>query len=521
MEDRLWASQRLFPIRICRMVEITDPNVTIGTKGLNSGARMAKNSAALFAVAVFTLGAGLIVAMLIARRLGPAALGTYAVVMGFAVLFENIAPLGQPYVIIREVSRDRSRLFTYWVNTSLVTILSAIALAIVLLLIVRLAGYDTAVQSSAFVVALFLPLAGLHAIAQAVFQGLERMEYLTMSTFIGRVMGLLVLWLLLLSGVEVIAAFISYGVFQFVALLVLLSFLLRQSGQVPAIRKLRPDLHLCRTILRISSPFAIQILLMGALLRVGVILLPLFVAMKTVGMFDAAERVRQASFMIIPLVTMAILPTLSRSFVADWRKSVALLEKALKLLLIVIFPFVFVVAIAADQIIPLLYGPGYEAAVPVLRIVIWTQVFFVADAVLHQIMMASNNERPMVRRTAFSLGASIVLTVVLAQRYGAIGAAWAVVLTGALNLGLDALFVTRHIARVDLSETVGRPLLCAALAGGVAFALRNQGLYTLLAASIASYAVLLLFLRVFSRDELLLVRQLLDHLWQRVAALKK
>jgi O-antigen/teichoic acid export membrane protein len=503
------------------MVERTEANVTNGSIGLSIGDRVVKNSLALFVVAIFTQGAGMIVAILIARHLGPAALGTYAVVMGFAVLFEHITPLGQPFVIIRELARDQSRLFTYWVNSSLVTILSAIALAIVLILVVRLAGYNTAVRSSAFVVALFLPLAGLHAIAQAVFQGLEQMEYLTVSTFVGRVIGLFVLWFLLLSGVEVIAAFISYGIFQFAALLVLFYFLLREAGQITAIKNFSLDLHLCWNTLRISTPFIIQILLMGALLRVSVILLPLYISMETVGMFDAADRVRQASAMVIPLVTIAILPTLSRTFRVDRGKSIALLEKALKLLLIVIFPFVFVVAIAADQIIPLLYGSGYEAAVPVLSIIIWTQVFFVSDAVLNQIMMASNNERPMVRNTALSLGASVVLTIVLAPRYGAVGAAWVVVLTGAINLGLDAMFVTSHIARVNLSETVGKPLICAILTGGIAFALSNQGLFTLLAVSIVSYLVLLLFLGVFSRDELLLVRQLSNNVWKKVISLKR
>jgi O-antigen/teichoic acid export membrane protein len=469
----------------------------------------------LFVAAVLTRGAGLIVAALVARCLGPVALGTYAVVMGFAELFYMVVPLGQRYVVIREVARDRSRLFAYWANASLVTIVSSMALGFVLVSLVHLVGYDAAVLSSVYVVSLCLPLEGLRLIAQTVLQGLEQMEYLTVAAFIGRILGLLVLWVLLQSGVGVVAVFIGQGLFQLTAWLVLAWAILRQGGRSRAIRELRPDFDLCRTTLRASFPFAIQDFLTKALLRVNVVILPMLVTMKAVGMFDAADRVRQTSAMIIPLVTMAILPTLSRTFVADREQSVALLEKALKLLLIVIFPFVFLVAIAADQIIPLLYGPGFEAAVPVLRIVIWSQIFFVADAVLNQIMMASDNERPMVRRTALSLVASVVLTLVLAPRYGVPGVAWAAVLTRTLKLGLDAQFVARNVLRVNLTKTVGKPFLCAALSGGVALVLHGQELHTLLLLTASSYAVLLLIFKVFSHEELLVLRQLSGRLWQR------
>jgi len=503
------------------MVERLNPSVSVDTNDLSNGERVTKNSAALFVFAVLTKGAGLIVAMLVARYLGPAALGIYAVVMGFALLVEHIAPLGQQFVVVREVARDRTLLFTYWLNTSLVTLVSSLVLGITLVVIVHLVGYSTEILTSVYIVVLYLPVAGLYAIAQAVVQGLEQMEYLSISAFIGRLLSLLVLWFLLELGVGVVAAFIGYGIFQFVGWLVLSSAILRAAGRPTTRQGVHIDLELCRTTLRVSYPFAIQILLMRALLQVNVLVLSTLVAMETIGMFDAADRLPQTSAMIIPIVTLAILPTLSRTYFEDREKAIAMLEKALKFLYIVVLPFVFIVTIAADQIIPLLYGPGYEAAIPVLRVVIWAQVFFVADAVLNQFMVASNNETPMVRRTALSLFANVILLLVLAPRYLAIGAAWAVVITRALNLGLDAGFVGRHIKRVNLVDTIGRPLLCAALTGIAAFVLQDYGLWILLILSTGLYLILLLVFRVFSPDEILLVRHLSTQLWQRVVALRR
>jgi O-antigen/teichoic acid export membrane protein len=482
---------------------------------------VAKNSAALFLVAILTKGAGLVVAVLIARFQGPAALGTYAAVMGLGLLLEHIAPLGLPIVIIREVARDRTHLFGYWLNSSLVAFLSSLVLSIALVVITHLIGYEQVFLTSVHIVAFYLPIAGLNAIAQATVQGLEQMEHMVISVTLGRLLGLLILWIFLQWGMGVVAAFFAYGIFLMVAWLVLLRTILRYKGGLTADRLAHIDLGQCWTSLRVSYAFAIQTLLTRALVLVGVLVLPSLVTMETVGMFDAADRVRQTSAMIIPIVTLAILPTLSRTNHTDQAKVVALLETSLKLLQVVVLPFVFFVAIAADQIIPLLYGFGYDAAVPVMRVVIWAQIFYVTDAVLNQILIASDNERPMVRRTAFSLAINVILLLVLVPLFGVIAAAWAVVLTHTLNLALDAQFVARHIAPIKLVETVGKPLLCAVLSGGVALAAHSLGLWLSLGFFIGSYTLFLWVFKVFAPNELYLARQYSSRIWQRVASLRE
>jgi len=498
-----------------------DLTVSTGTFSLSTGVTVAKNSAALTVVAILTKGGGLIVAVLVARYLGPAALGTYAAVMGLSLLLENIAPLGQPFLIIRQLARDRTNLLRSWLNTSLVTLLFSLVLGLALVVIIRQVVDNGEYRTSAYYVALYLPISGLYAIAQAAVQGLERMENLTISALIGRTAGLLVLWLLLRSGMGVAAAFIGYGVFQLVAMLILVWGILKQAGQTEAIRGVRPDLLQCWTSLRLSVPFAIQNLLRSALLQISVLVLPFLVAMKTVGMFDAADRVPQTSVMIIPIITSAILPTLARTTITERKKAAALSETAFKMLQIVILPFVFFVAVAADQIIPLLYGSGYEAAVPVLRILTWAQIFFVADAVLIQIMMASDHEAPMVRRTALSLGVNVVLLLLLAPRYGAIAAAWAVVATRALNWALDAHFVIKYITPINMIGIVRKPLLCAALSGGVGLIAHGYGLWISLLLFIITYFILLWITRVFNANELLLGRQISAQLWQKLVSLRE
>ena len=139
---------------------------------------------------------------------------------------------------------------------------------------------------------------------------------------------------------------------------------------------------------------------------------------------------------------------------------------------------------------------------------------------LNQVMMASNNERAMVRRAALSVGVNIVLTILLAPRHGALGIAWSAVLTRALNLGLDAQFVTKNVMHVSPVQTVAKPFLCTAFTGVVTLALRDQGLYALLFVTATSYGVLLLIFKVFSPGELAVLRQLSGRLMRRVVVWK-
>src|SRR5687767_14157899 len=74
-----------------------------------------RNSVALMAVGLLAKGMGLVLAVLIARFLGPSAMGLFALLFSIALLIEYIAPLGLQDVLIRDVAahpRERVRLWT-------------------------------------------------------------------------------------------------------------------------------------------------------------------------------------------------------------------------------------------------------------------------------------------------------------------------------------------------------------------------------------------------------------------------
>lgn len=471
----------------------------------------------MFAASLLAKGGGLIVTILVARYLGASSLGIYAVVLAVALLLEVMSPLGHQEVIIRAIARDRSQMFVHWVNASASTLLVSVLFGVGLIVYLQMTSPRADTEVAVYVAAAGLPVAGLNLVAQAVLQGVERMQYQTMAAFIGRTLGLLLLWVLLQSGAGIWSAFMGRAVFQIVSLLILSRAILQYAERNKLQRVWRPNLSACLLTLSASRPFAMQRFMTEGLLRVNIIILPLLVTLAAVGQFNAANQITQTTSTIIPIMMLTLLPVFARSFGKNREQSALMADKVLKFLLVLIFPFAFVVAIAADKIILLLYGPGYEASVPVLQLVIWSQVFFAADSVMKQKMIASNNEHAMVWRSMLGLLANVALTFALGKTFGLLGIAGAVVLASAFLLTLDATFVERHVAATNISQSVVKPFFCALLAGVVAFALIDQGLPVLLPATAAAYLIFLLLFRIFTADERLLIKELFRRLLARFA----
>lgn len=462
----------------------------------------------MFATAAIVKGGGLIVTVLVARYLGASALGVFAVVQSVALLLEVLTPLGQQDVLVRTVARERSAIFGHWVTASMGSVMFALCISTGMMLAAWLIKFDADTRWALSIAALGFPVAGMNLIAQAVLQGAEQMQHQTFAAFIGRILGLLLLWLLLINGSGIWAAFAGRAVFQLTSLLILSRaiWLNVKRNNWPA--RCRPTISACKKSLKTALPFLMQRFLNDGLNRLNIIILPMLVSLTMVGFFNAASQITQTSTMIISIVMMTVLPLFSRTFQRDSGKSGLLSDQMMKFVLILIFPFAFVVTVAADKIILMLYGTGYEYSVALLQLVIWSQVFVAADAVMKQNMIASDNEGAMVRRSAAALITNVLLTVVLSKIFGVFGIAAAVVLSNAFLLLLDILFVSRHVFKPNLLKNIGKPFVCAGLAGLAAFQLRDQHLITMLLLTSGAYMVLLFLLKTFSGEELLLLKQL-------------
>jgi O-antigen/teichoic acid export membrane protein len=264
-----------------------------------------------------------------------------------------------------------------------------------------------------------------------------------------------------------------------------------------------------------ALPFAAQRVLGEASIRGSLLVLPLLLSMDAVGLFDAADRVRQTLATMTPIVMLAIMPVFSRTFRSSPAQGAILATWSMKFLLIAVLPLAIVVAITAPAIIHLLYDTGYSESIPILQIVIWAQVFLSADMILKQAMIATENEISMLWRSVLGLAVQILLTIVLVIYLGKYGVALAIVVASALLFVLDADFVRRRIVGLDYVRAASKPLLSALIAGALAVALSGHDEILVAIAAGVVYLIALFALRTFTPDELTLMKSIPGNLLKR------
>jgi O-antigen/teichoic acid export membrane protein len=463
-----------------------------------------RNSAALMAVGLLAKGMGLVIAVLVARFLGPTGMGLFALLFSAALLIELVTPLGLQDVLIREVATHPKARVTLWKSATRLALTASIAPALGFLVAAWFYREDASIRLALVTLAIGMPCSALALVSQAVLQGMERILYITWTSFLARVASLAALVLMLTQGMGVEAAFMSRVMFQAGAAALFAWLILRDPPDSAAAA--HPGISLARTL-----PFAFNRVLSESAVRAPLLLLPILFALSEIGFFDAADRIRLTLGIMVGVATTGIMPALARASAAGGDERHALVSFGAKYVCLILSAAALVISIFADLIVRILYGPKFAQSALLLQVLIWTQVLVGTDAVLKQAMIASGREYAVVARSLAGLVALAVLVVALGLAFGLIGAAGGVLAAASVTLMLDARFVARESPTFELRRFLLAPLACAALAGAVLLALNGAPPLLRLAAGIATYALAALAVQLLPRKERRFLRDAMRH----------
>ena len=463
-----------------------------------------RNSVALMAVGLLAKGMGLVIAVLIARFLGPSAMGLFAILFSIALLVEYVAPLGLQDVLIRDVaSRPQSRT-RLWRQASSLALAASLVPAVAFLVAAWFWRDEASVRNSLLALAVGMPLSATALVSQSVLQGMEQVLYITWTSFITRVLSLIALVVLLMQGLGVEAAFISRVLFQAGSAILFIWKILRDPAPEPDTT--HPGIDLARAL-----PFAVNRVLTESMTRAPLLLLPLLFTLADIGHFDAADRIRLTLGIMVAVATTAIMPAFARSFASEGADRHALVSFSAKYVCLAVSAAALGISIFADVIVRILYGPKFADSALLLQVLIWTQVLIATDTVLKQAMIAHGREYAVVRRALAGLACLAAAVPGLGHLFGLTGAAIAVLVAAAFILFLDARYVAREVAALDVPQFLLKPLACALLAGAVLIVLDGASPWLRLAAGLGCFAICALVTGLVPRDEQRFLRDALHH----------
>jgi O-antigen/teichoic acid export membrane protein len=220
-----------------------------------------------------------------------------------------------------------------------------------------------------------------------------------------------------------------------------------------------------RPILVDAAPLALAIAINVLYLKVLIVMASLLTSAEELGLFATASRVTEVLVALPTFMVGVALPLLAHAGTHDEPRLAYALQRIAEVTLLVATGFVVILVVAAEPIIRVFGGPGYEGAVPVLRIQALALLGASMTQAWIQAIVAVEAQRALVAVNALALGSVLVLGGIFIPTLDAQGAAIAAACGEAIMAVamLRALVRARSGLRPDL-RFAWRVLL----AGGIA-----------------------------------------------------
>jgi O-antigen/teichoic acid export membrane protein len=434
-----------------------------------------------------------------ARHLGVEKFGILSFAIAFVTMWSVFADLGLGIVAAREIARNREA-GRRQVNAALaIKLVSTVLVVALIVCVINLLKFPANKVRVVYICTLFILEAAFTNFFVNVFQGLEKMHFTTLSRIIQVVVlvaGVIILrhsfprtenyaWLYVGAGFAS-AAFAWGGVY----------FLIRP----------QLDFNFKRWwgVLRQALPLGLSVIFVTFYYWNGTTLLAKLSGDRAVGAYSAAFRIVWGSLFIPLSFSASVYPFFSRLSVSDPQRFVQTVARTLRYITVFALPIGGMGVVLARAIIMLIYGSAYEPAVLPLMILVWWSVFACFSSLFSYYFIAIN--RPVITtvQSAISLGVNLIANFILIPRFGAVGAALAIVTAELVGF----LFLLWQHFLSPLRMKGGELALVFIRVGGalilVMATIRLVGLWNIwvgLGCGIILYITLLFICRIISRSD--------------------
>jgi O-antigen/teichoic acid export membrane protein len=422
-----------------------------GQIAANSLAQIVGNLVASF-VSLFTFAA-------VTRALGPALFGDLVAATAFLGVAVLIGDLGLSWGVLREISQHPERTHRVMGASVPVRVLSAAVILSTAAGVAFLLPFNGNVKYAVAVGALgaFFTLADLSLMPA--LQAQLRMYWVVTVTVVSRLVTLGLVLGFVAAGLNFHAVVWAYALGNAANFALDLIVVRRLVGL-----RLVFELPYCWTLLRSS-------LLLGVAYAVGMaywfvdrVLLSLLTSSREVGLYGAAFKFIELSFIALSAISISIFPSLARSIgERDLRRVPHLLQRSLDLMVAVSVPLCVFTLVDARKLLVLFGGLRFSPAAPALQILSPLLVVVFVAAVFERGLIAGHRERLLLLLNAAGLGLNVALNVLLIPIYGYEAVAAVSLLTISLWVVVAGVLVERFYSFRPRMQFFGLTMLAGAV----------------------------------------------------------
>ncbi|MCK6556418.1 flippase [Candidatus Binatia bacterium] len=439
--------------------------------------------------------------LLLARGLGDEEFGVYAFVGAYMMLFGFLVDLGFERVIARELARDPQRVGVLMGTGFILRGAMSLGAAAVAVGVAWWLDFAAVTRWCIVLAAAGLPLS-VESLVRAFFQSRYEMHYAYLLSLPGGVLFLALAGTILWLGGGLIGVFAAALVTGATIVVAMLWVALPHMQPV-----WRIDWSLIGYLWREAWELGVVIVIWLITMRIDQILLYWLRGPGEVGQYAVAVKITEALSVIPEAVTATTFPLLAAAIGSAPERVEYIYRLAMRYLILLALPVALAVWWWREALVRVLFGAGYvDGGSDALGVLAWWLFFSYTAAVYLGLMIVRSQQRLIAVISTAALAVNVGLNLILIPRWGASGAAVAMLTSSATSFVLFSIAAdSRAAMRVCYGEAA-RPAAALAVGGLAAGLLAPYALGPVLAVPL--YVAALVLIGGLGREDIAFARRL-------------
>jgi O-antigen/teichoic acid export membrane protein len=256
-------------------------------------------------------------------------------------------------------------------------------------------------------------------------------------------------------------------------------------------------------LLRQSAPYWLTNIFSMLYFYFDTLMLAFLAGTAVTGWYNASFKLIAALSFIPVTIMYSIFPTMSRLYAMDRKSLSGLLETVLRYITLLILPVMAGTVIFAGRLIQLFYGEGFSMSVPVLQVLIVSEVFLFYNTVWLMLYNSMGKQAMVARIIGICLLINIVLNLLFIPFLYHTGAAIATLLCE-ITVSLSFLWQNKKMGIILPSwKLFAKPLAASVIMSAGCYFLAGLHMVAIIAAAAIIYSIALLLLGGISVKEVM------------------
>lgn len=395
------------------------------------------NASWMMAERLLHIGVGFVMAVLLARYLGPEQFGVLSYAIAMTAIFASAGHMGLAGLVVREVVR-KPEIIPETLGTTFVLKLSGMVVGFALVLLYALLFEE--IGGTEFWMLLIVASAIFFQTFDVVeywFQSQVQARYPAIAKSSAVLLAAAIKLLLIFSGAGLMAFAFAHTVqFMFAALLLALLYKgttrLSLTDWTASFAKAR-ELLSQGWIIYLGSIFAV------IYMKIDQVMLKWMVGAEAVGTYAVAAQLSEAWYFLPTAIVASFFPKLIKLHASEPERFKLRMQQLFDMLFIFAIVVAILVTLVAEPLISLLFGAEYQQSASILIIHVWGGVFIFMRALFSRWILIEGALMFSLITQGLGALANIGLNLLLIPHYGGEGAALATVMSYAIASWLALL----------------------------------------------------------------------------------